>query len=27
VPGAWYVVLGGLAGVAVAYALGEEKAA
>jgi 4-azaleucine resistance transporter AzlC len=27
VPGAWYVVLGGLAGVAVAYALGEEKPA
>lgn len=27
VPGAWYVVLGGLAGVAVAYALGEEKTA
>ncbi len=24
VPGAWYVVLGGLAGVAIAYALGEE---
>jgi 4-azaleucine resistance transporter AzlC len=24
VPGAWYVVLGGLAGVALAYALGEE---
>lgn len=26
VPGAWYIVLGGLAGVAVAYAFGEEKA-